>query len=302
MKWDKALTYLIIMFLCVNIGLAIGNYNKSVRTYRLSDRRKENITSVLKDNNVIVKTKMPTQFAPVSSIWVLPVEVTPSVRDDLVKKLISSDGEGVRITKEMSELPYEQATRVYTKDEKELKFSTNYVYYKDSSIEVSNSFMPANKAKDIANEFLKKVDMLKNTKKLKIEHRNESYGASMTYYEVYDNLPIFGSYIHMKIAEDGVFEVILHGNTVGDKAQNKKPIYPIDTVLFGLMDEVDTSEPIIIEDMTLGYAVPSSVEMHVLREEAVPMYKISIQGLNKPLFVNAYTNTVEDLPTGTFYK
>ena len=58
----------------------------------------------------------------------------------------------------------------------------------------------------------------------------------------------------------------------------------------------------VIDNIVLGYAISDSIEMHVLREEAVPMYKINIQGLDEPIFVNAYTNTVEELGTGSFFK
>lgn len=290
------------MFLCVNVALGIGNYNKNIRAYKLSDKRKENIVSVLKKNNITIQTKLPIHFEPIPSLWVLPVEVSPNVRDYLIKSLIGNLEDGVQITKEKSEVPYEKDTRVYTKGKKELRFRTNYVHYEDQGVQASSGFLTENKAKTLADNFLEEAKLTKKIKKLKMEYRNESYGASITYYEVYDKLPIFGSYIHMKISEEGVFEVVLHGNTVEDKAGIKQIIEPIDTVLFGLIDQLDTSEPVIIEDITLGYAIPGEVEMHVLREEAIPMYKISIQGLEEPIFVNAYTNTVGELPTGTFYK
>lgn len=290
------------MFLCVNIGLGLGNYNRSVRAYTLSDERIGNITSVLKDNDIIIKTKLPTDFRPVESIWVLPLEITPSTRDAIVRNLLGSQEEGITITKEISNRVYEEATRVYTKGEKRLKFGNSHIFYEDTSARPSQSFLTEGKAKDIAEDFIKSVDISKSTKKIKIEYKSESYGASLTYYEVYDKLPIFGSYMHLKMTEDGVFEASIHGNTVEDKTGNKKAIYPIDKVLFGFRDEININGPIIIDSIMLGYAMPNKVERHILREEAVPMYKINLQGLDEPIFVNAYTNTVEDLPAGTFYK
>lgn len=302
MKWDKALTYLIIMFLCVNIGLTMGNYNRSIKAYKLSDERIQNITSVLKDNDIIIKAKLPTNFRPISPLWVLPFEMTPDIRDALVKNLLGPQEDGIIITKETSHMPYEKSARIYTKGNKQLKFRTNYVHYQDTSIETKQEFLTESRAKDVAEDFMQDLNIPKSRKKIKMEYKSESYGASLTYYEVYDKLPMFGSYIHLKMTKDGVFEVSIHKNTVEEKAGNKRAIYPIDKVLFGLRDEINIDGQVVIDSIVLGYAIPSEVEMHILREEAIPMYKINLQGLDEPIFVNAYTNTVEELPTGTFYK
>lgn len=301
MKWDKALTYLIIMFLCVNIGLAIGNYNRSIRAYKLSDERIQNIASVLKNDEILIQAKLPINFRPMAPVWVLPFEITPAIRDILVENLLGSEKDIV-ISKETSSRPYEKGARVYTKGSKELKFRTSYVYYQDASIAPSQDFLPENKAKDIAEDFIKRLKVTNIKKKSKIDYKSESYGASLTYYEVYDKFPLYGSYIHLKMTSEGVFEAAIHGNTVEDKANNKRAIYPIDKVLFKFRDEIDIDAQVVVDSIMLGYAIPSGVEMHILREEAIPMYKINLQGLDKPIFVNAYTNTVEELPTGTFYK
>ena len=302
MKWDKVLTYLMVMFVCVNVILGMANYNKNVRAYKLSETRIENITSILRKHNIALRTKLPTTFKPIASVLMLPVEITPTIRDQLTKNLLTDSKERLTITEEASGVPYEKATRVYRQGEKELKFRPNYIYYKDYSIQKGQGFVTENKAKKIAEAFLKLLDIPESGKKIKMEYISESYGASMTYYEVYDNLPIFGSYVHMKLTEEGVFEMVMHKNRIENVASSRKPIYAIDEVLFGLLDDLELGKSMVIDNIVLGYAISDSIEMHVLREEAVPMYKINIQGLDEPIFVNAYTNTVEELGTGSFFK
>ncbi len=48
MNGNKALNYLIVMFVVLNILLGFGNYNKFVGQYTISDSRIESILSLLK--------------------------------------------------------------------------------------------------------------------------------------------------------------------------------------------------------------------------------------------------------------
>lgn len=295
MRWDKALNLLIAIFLCLNIILAWINYEKLVVTYQVSDERLDTITSILEKNNIKIDAKLPRVFSPKSSIWIEPVQITSSIRDGLVSRILGENRSLITITKDTYEARYGRNALIYTKDEEELKFSKERIIYHHKGFENAGKALSQKEALKLAKGFVEKLEVENYFQEVKIESRSESYGWDITYYEVYKGLPIFDSYIKLRVSDGGVFDAEVRCLVITDKVGGLKPLYPIDEVLFGLQElNLDQTER-IVESVELGYRLDNIEGMHILAEEAVPMYKIQMKGLTTPIFVNAYTNTYEEI-------
>ncbi|MDA3733498.1 two-component system regulatory protein YycI [Niameybacter massiliensis] len=295
MRWDKALNLLIAIFLCLNIVLAWINYEKLVVTYQVSDDRLDTITSILKKNNIKVDAKLPRVFSPKSSIWLEPVQITSTIRDGVVSNVFGEDRSLITITKDAYDVKYGRNALVYSKQEEELKFSKERISYHHKGIENEGNALSEKEALKLAKRFVENLEMENYFQDVKIESRSESYGWDITYYEVYKGLPVFDSYIKLRVSEGGVFDAEVRCLVITDKVGQLKPLYPIDEVLFGLQElNLDQTER-IVESVELGYRLDNIEGMHILAEEAVPMYKIQMRGLTTPIFVNAYTNTYEEI-------
>lgn len=295
MRWNKALNYLLAIFIGVNSVLALVNYQRFIAVYSLSEDQIQTIVSILKDKRIEVEAKLPTLFVPRSSIWIEPIEISSSVRDQIVNHLFGEERAGMTITNESNGMGYGKNALVYSKEEAQLKFYKDRMYYTNGAAESKESDLGCRQALKLAKAFVKQLNLTDHFEEVKIDYRSESYGMSVTYYEVYKGLPIFDSYVKMKISPSGVFEAEVRCLEVTDKVGLVKPLYPIDQVLFALEESPVSNETYVIESVELGYRLDYSEGMHILSEEAMPMYKITIKGLSEPIFVNAYTNTYEEI-------
>ena len=289
MNWDKALNTLIIMFLVMNCLLGAGNYAKNVKAYRVSEENITNIKSILKDKGIVFECEVPRSFKPREALWIEPWEIDSKTRDELVKSVFGENTGDMIISKQESKEPYEQPTLVYNKGAEALSFQLNEVSYINQNITKEEGAMKKEEALKIADEFVKNFETKGKFKKVKIDYRIESYGALVTYYEVYNKLPIFDSYIRMEVTPKGIASAVIQGANVIGKIGAAKSLIPIDKVLFDIEEHIDERMPLTIENIQLGYSMKNRSGMLFLEEEAIPMYKIDVKGLSESIFVNAYT-------------
>ena len=294
MRWNKALNGLLIIFIVLNVALGWMNYDRFNRFYRISDERIETIKGILAQREIQVKADLPTLFIPRSSIWIEPMQITTTLRDQLVNRVFGKEREGVTITNETSG-EYGKNALIYRQEEAELAFYKTFLTYRNGAKQQEEGVLSQKQASKFAKAFVKQLNLEDYLKEVKIDYRSESYGMEVTYYEVYRGLPIFDSYVKMKISPKGVFEAEVRCLEVTDQVSLTKPLYPIDQVLFALQKPIGENKAYVIESVELGYRLSQTEGVHILSEEAVPMYKITIEGLSDPIFVNAYTNTYEEI-------
>ena len=294
MRWNKALNGLLIIFIVLNVALGWINYNRFNGSYKVSEERIQTIKGLLADRQIQVKADLPTLFIPRSSIWIEPMQITTTLRDDLVNRVFGKERVGVTITNEGSG-EYGKNALIYRQEEAELAFYKTFITYANEAAREEKASLSMKHANKFAKAFIKQLNLEDDFKEVKIDYRSESYGMEVTYYEVYRGLPIFDSYVKMKISPKGVFEAEVRCLEVTDQVSLTKPLYPIDQVLFALQKPIGENEAYVIESVELGYRLSQTEGVHILSEEAVPMYKIIIQGLSDPIFVNAYTNTYEEI-------
>lgn len=295
MRWDRALNFLIIVFLCTNIFLGAINYQRFVTTYQVSDRRIDSVISILDKKGIKVQADLPRSFAPKGAIWLQPIEITSAIRDRMVGSLLGEDRSLITITKDVDGSQYGKNVLIYSMGEEQVKFYKDKITYAHQVLKKEDNNLSYKEALKLAKSFLDRINLGEHFKEVKIDYRSESYGACVTYYEVYRGLPIFDSFVKMKISSEGVFEAEIKCLDITDKMGEVKPLYAIDQILFTLQDLQLEETTKVIESVELGYRLDHSEGMHILSEEAVPMYKIQIKGLSKPVFVNAYTNTYEEI-------
>ena len=295
MRWDKALNYLIAIFLCVNILLAVVHYERYITSYRVSDGRIDTVTSILRKQGIEVRANLPISFSPRPSLWMEPIEITTTLRDQMVTHLLGEDRSRITITNESGKGEYGKAALIYSMEEEQLKFYKDKITYSNQEAYEDTNSLSYKEALKYAKAFVNRLNLDGHFEEVKIDYISESHGATVTYYEVYKGLPIFSSYVKMKVSPKGVIEAEVKCLKITDKVGPIKPLYPIDQVLFGLQDLDLGDEGYIIESVELGYRFNHAEGMHILSEEAVPMYKIKIKGLGMPVFVNAYTNTYEEI-------
>lgn len=302
MNWNKALNLLIVMFIIVNAMLGVANYKKHIQAYKISNEQVEMITKLLEEKGITLDCSLPKSFKPVDSLWIEPIEIEleTKIRDHLIKTFLKSELPGVMITKDPNS-SQEESRFIYKYDNKELRFVDNEVYYLDKNLTLEDTVIDEQQVLQVAEVFFEQLPMSESYKNVKIQHKIESYGAEVTYYEVYKGFPLFNSYVRMQVTPEGVYSAESKLVKKCEEREVARPLYPIHRVLFELIGSFDEiiskfGEYVapIITNIELGYMIPHRDRKHLLEEEAVPMYKIELKGLEEPLFVNAYTNELKE--------
>ncbi len=272
----------------------MGNYQKYVTTYKLSDERVENIIAFLNSENIEVLEELPQSCSPISSIKIAPQNITLEYRESVVDSFFGKERTGVTITEFFEDVEYNNKLRVYKGGDKSLIFGMYKISFSDEGITVNTeSNLSEKEALRYAANFYDLFGDDKLGKKVKIFYKKESYGADITYYELYNNLPVFDSYLYMKITDEGVFESTMQVSEVKEENSIRNDIYAVDQVLFKLHQIIKSTEVVTINNIVLGYGREQVGNAFLLKETAVPMYKVTIDNLNIPLFVNSYTNEVK---------
>lgn len=290
MNWDKAMNLLIIMFISINLYLGLGNYNKYVLSYRLDTNQVDTVKALLEEDAIYIQGDLPLSYKPMGTVWLKPMMIDNSLRDRIIKAILSEDLAQVIIRKDKEVDGQSTEHLVYTYDNKELKFAGNQVNYSDQNVSQEAVVGEKKQLLATANDFVTRLDLSENYKNKIINYKIESYGAEVTYYEVYKGFPLFDSYVKMKITPEGVAQAELKLTKQEERVMNTQSIIPINRILFELSEVIDAVEAVNILNIELGYGIQERKRMHFLEEELIPMYKIEISGLNESLFVNAYTS------------
>ncbi len=291
MSGHKVLNRLIQVFIAVNMLLLIINAVKYKSSYVLSKDRVENITAILEQRGIIIDVPLPRVFAPKRKGTVIMPESTSEARERLVKALLCPNMDEVTISSNTNNNVYKKPSRIYTKDNISLVFTDDEVIYLNNTLS-SRGKIDSLKAKQLADWFITKAGLDKTFDNAYIEQQSESGQMLLVYYPRFEGIPVFDSQVRFYMAEEGITKAIMHVGEVEalKEAETRRIIYPIDMVLFGIEESLDGLTPIRITDITLGYCALSTEGMDFLEKEIIPVYKITFDGLNEPIFVNAYTN------------
>jgi hypothetical protein len=249
------------------------------------------ILSILEGREIIVDHPLPRFFTPKKQGSIIIPEMTSESRSALVKELLGGGKEEVTISTETSSNNFKSPHRTYTKDNITITFAGDKSIYTDNNLAVGET-VNLGSAKRACAKFIKKAGLEATFRNPYIEDRSTKTTTVLVYYPRFEGVPVFDSYIQFYVAKNGIAQAIMHVAKVEalKGANVKRVIYPIDIVLFGIEDYLELEKPVHITDIVLGYRSLKMEGIDILEEEIIPVYKITIGGLNEPLFVNAYTN------------
>lgn len=296
MNVGKVLNRLIQVFLVFNILLLIANGIKITTSYVLSEERIANITSILKERNIQIDVVLPKKFMPKLKGAVFVEEMSLQLREQIVKALISPKLEEIVVSTDNNTYG-KKSNRVYTKDGITLTFAGENIAYSNTNIA---GYEPVDQsvAKKMCKSFMNQLALSNIFDHAYIQDVSTPSETKLIYYPKFENIPVFDSYIEFTVTKNGIARANMHMAYIKgiQSIETKYTIYPIDSVLFSLGDHIDLDKHIDLKntvritDIVLGYHSVNTEGMDILQHEIIPTYKIIIEGLNKPVFVNAYTN------------
>lgn len=295
MNWGKILNRLIVVFIIVNVVLGIMNLERKVMNYTLSKERVASLQNVLTQRDIYVNTVLPKLFTPKTKASIQKIVMSAAIREEVSKAIFGKDLEGVSITTANISDSTSEKKRIYKKENKLITFNEDTIFYRNQS--VKDAIVSLKKAEKTIQLFLKDISHPKSngvTRNKHLVYEQKDGKTILTYYTIFEGYAVFDSYIRFTVGKDSVQSMDIHLGEVKllENKKTKQPIYPVDKVLFGLDDYLVTKTPIFITDIMLGYKMIGGESMDILEEELIPVYKITIQGLQEPVIVNAYTNKI----------
>ena len=289
MNWSRGKNRLIILFLSINILLGWANYRKESTAYVLKETQLEDIKTVLEGNNIFVDSPIPKKYRPLSKLTVSPFQINGAIREDFVKKFLGTL-DGVTISIEAAKSPNEKPRRVYRKDQEYVTFEgENILYYNDSQAGVGSQSIEV--AQKTAEKWLDQMDY--SPRKMHRQVVEESGCIYVIYYDKFDRIPVFDSYIKLKITSLGVQEAEIHKVTLGEAIGEKQEIYSADQVFFYLINLIGKDEPTHIKDIMIGYALENPKGTHLIAEKALPFYQIILED-GRIYYINAYNSEIRE--------
>lgn len=292
MNGKKILNRLILLFIGINLILFIFISIRRETQYKLSQTRINNIMGLLAEKGITVEGQLPMNFEPKLAATLSYTGDNVTVRNNLVKAFFGNNVSKVSRSTENSKEHFGAKVYCFTMQDEQLAFDKEKITYTNASIKLSDTKPSIKEAKAKAAAFVKRLKVGKLYKEAYIEIKEEENKVVITYFPTFEGTPIFDLSIKMKIYEDGIESATIYLGEVSITDEGKQRITPIDLVLFGIEEYIPLERNIIIKDITLVYKMLGKKGSNLWGEQIIPMYKIEVNGLEKPLFVNAYTNEI----------
>ncbi len=292
MNGKKILNRLILLFIGINLILFIFISIRRETQYKLSQTRINNIIGLLAEKGITVEGQLPMNFKPKLAATLSYTGDNVTVRNNLVKAFFGNNLSKVSRSTENSKEYFGAKVYCFTMQDEQLAFDKEKITYTNSDIKFSDTKPSIKEAKAKAEAFVKRLEVGKLYKEAYIEIKEEENKVVITYFPTFEGTPIFDLSIKMKIYKNGIESATIYLGEVSITDEGKQRITPIDLVLFGIEEYIPLESNIIIKDITLVYKILGKKGSNLWGEQIVPMYKIEVNGLEKPLFVNAYTNEI----------
>lgn len=281
MDWKKAKNYTIIFLLILNVmlfGLNLIKYNK----YNLSQEQKNDINAILNKNNITVATEMPDNYKPMPQIT-----LKSSSYDAIeLQKIFFNSITKIRRTEEFDKT-------IFSVGNESLKLYGNHAFYENNNI-VDNYELSRKTAVKSVEKYIDEIE--KNFSKLKLIRTTQSDEYIILEYDqsYLDNL-IFNNSVIFTVYADGRFNCKLSYFEPMQMTGEKTDICSSDEALFvfykGIKNVINTENLIKITEMNLGYYTEDYMQTD-LDVIAVPHYRIFVEGIDEPYYINAYNSSM----------
>jgi len=288
MNWNKGKNRLILLFLSINILLGWVNYRKASSSYFLKEVQVEDIKQVMLENNIIIESEISRKYKPLQKLTVFPYQINSAEREATVKKVFGTL-EDVKVSVESAKGLDEKPKRIYTKDQQSVVFEGEKVLYHHHGIE--QGILDIHTAKKMGEKWLKQIGY--SPKKMHLQIISEPNDWQLIYYDEYEKMPVFDSYVKLKISPLGVTDAEIHKVELGESTGDKQAIYAIDQMLFYLITIIgQREEPRVIKDVMIGYALENPKGTHLIAEKAIPFYQIILEN-GEMYYIDAYNNEIK---------
>lgn len=289
MNGKKILEELLKLFLVINIVLFVINYACRANEYLLSQESIQNIEKLLEMDGIEIDTELLRNFAPKYSANLTFMGDSVVVRDTITKHFYGNQLVNVKRYTESSVQHPNEKVLGFALDGEKLTFDNNELVYNNNSMISKKSRPSVEQAKSMCMKLLKRIDSKKIKKEYDIVTEKQENSWKITYYPTLDGIPILDSYMEFEVYADGVAKASLYLADVQIRSGGKQDIYSVDLVLFGIEDFMLENNYKRIKEVTICYKRAENEE-NVLGQQIIPAYKVEIEGLEEPIFVNAYTN------------
>lgn len=289
MNGKKILNRLIGLFLVINVVLVIANYVNKGNEYVLSQERIDNIITRLEQKGIQIETELIQDYSPKYRANVLFRGDNVTIRDQVAKKFFGNNFGHVKRSTTPSKESKNRSILYYTYDEETLAFNHTKLTYQNEEIGMEGMRPSLDYAKSMCDQLITRIHPQGQT--LTYHVSEEAYNTywKLTYYPLINEIPLLDSYMEFIVANSGVMKADMYLAEVEVQKNSKQAIYAVDLVLFGIEDYMLENGYTNIKDIEICYKYEQGKE-NVLGQAIIPMYKITIDGLEEAIYVNAYTN------------
>lgn len=281
MNWNRVLNILILIFLAINIILWASYEYKGKEEYTLSFEKVQQLQEISGHYGIDIYANLP-EFYPKYIMLVEPNKVN----EDKIKQSFFGKNK-------VTYLPQPgETTYKYNGEELVIYKGNNYgmITYKS----VDEKYKPKVFAKDevekLGIEFVEKLIPKNTSFKLTSSILNDQNNEYMLQFnEVYKGETLFDNTITIKVTKTGIKEAKLLRYFRPTKfIGNKHELYPVDEVLYKLMNNIDVKgKNEFIKGIDIGYKVELDEFIDSDIIEAVPYYKIQFSS-GEEYYINAY--------------
>ncbi len=293
MNVKKLLNQLIKLFLVLNLVLFIMNGVNLSTEYLLSQERITYIYELLSREGIEIESELERDFSPKRTADLIYKGDGLSVRNEMIKNFFEDDLVSVKRSKSNSKQHPGDEVWHYTLGGETLSFDRYELRYENSDIENSKVPLSLKEAKHLCESLMSRIGMKIDRNQYIIESQKHHTYWQLNYYYKLEGLPVLDLYMTFKVQSEGISSATMYLGEIEITSQTGQVIYPVDLVLFGIEEELLKEGHKRISKVSMAYKKLEE-EDSIWGQKIVPVYKIEIDGLEEPLFVNAYTNKILD--------
>lgn len=265
MDWSKAKTWLIILFLCVNVFLIVYLVNMNLNASFIDNETIQNTIEVLNRNDVSIDASLiPARIPSIGTL-----EVTNALEDpEELARLLMGNGYSVS-----------SSGRIYTKDEKRLAFAGDMIYYFNDAPAERLEGLTQQEAEQTAKDRLSGYGFdMSRAKASTTRQEDGSYTVRLE--QTVDSVTLFDSYFQVQIGEDGIREFEGSWFIPSGKSdffeRDATMVKLVTSVLIDFLSDPErpTDRALTIVDIALGYTTGAKDTFHK-EVTAMPVWRIT---------------------------
>jgi len=285
MNSERIKKIFIYMLIAINVCLFYLNYQNRQK-YTLSSAGEKAVYQVLSSNGIGMYTNIIRHSYPMRRLSVS----IPSFDNDALKKRFFDTDEEVKISLEFDKT-------MLMSEKKNITLQSNSLSYSCPEGSGKISGFGRDTARKAADEFIQKLILSGNNEVSLEKVTSDNNVYTFVYSESYKKDKLFCSNKTVTVSESGVIKADAKYYTAMGLWGSKQNICSCDEALLTMLHEVKKQNIDIsgmyVENIELGYDFEHSLESaDISGIRLVPCYRIYLSGMEAPVIINAYTNTV----------